>query len=186
MRRVPLVLHSEKDCIVIRSEECINVTATLALDSGTASLVLVCLNLLVERARDIHQASSSDQDEATFFNASRLVYKYDHPSWFEGWCLFAFQDLTTQQQSGLRWDLKNVMVLTEHQAAHSSPELIQQPQPPPPPFWVSCTCITCHVIHPSYLILGLRQNAGAIISWPSSLTLWIVYLPFIPKSLSQI
>ena len=82
IRREPLVLHSEKDCIVIRSEECLNVTATLALDSGTASLVLVlvCLNLLVERARDIHQASSSDQDEATFFNASRLVYRYDRPS----------------------------------------------------------------------------------------------------------
>ena len=58
---------------------------TLALDSGTASLVLVlvCLNLLVERARDINQVSSSDQDEATFFNTSRLVYKYDHPSSFE-------------------------------------------------------------------------------------------------------
>ena len=65
---------------------------------------------------------------------------------FSGWCLFAFQDLTTQQQSGLRWDLKNVVVLAEHQAAHSSPELIlqpqPQPQPPPPPFWVSCTCNT--------------------------------------------
>ena len=67
---------------------------------------------------------------------------------FSGECLFAFQDLTTQQQSGLRWDLKNVVVLAEHQAAHSSPELILlQPQPPPPPFWVSCTCNTPILTH---------------------------------------
>ena len=137
-------------------------------------------------ARDIHQDSSSDQDEATFFNTSRLVYKYAHPYWFEGWCLFAFQDLTTQQQSGLRWDLKNVVVLAEHQAAHSSPELNLQPQVVVHNHRRHLFGCLVHVIHPSYLILGLRQNAGAIISWPSSLTLWIVYLPFIPKSLSQI
>ena len=40
IRKVPLVLHSEEDCIVIRSEECVDGTASLALDNGTAGLAL--------------------------------------------------------------------------------------------------------------------------------------------------
>ena len=40
IRKVPLVLHSEEDCIVIRSEEVVDGIVSLALDSSTASLVL--------------------------------------------------------------------------------------------------------------------------------------------------
>ena len=40
IRKVPLVLHSEEVCIVIRSEECVDGTTSLALDSSTASLAL--------------------------------------------------------------------------------------------------------------------------------------------------
>ena len=45
IRKVPLVLHSEEDCIVIRSEECVDGTASLALDNGTANLAPCTLRL---------------------------------------------------------------------------------------------------------------------------------------------